>query len=116
MRTPRDATLQPRVDPPQRSSPAEVRRRWPGAIEALEREEQTGRLTVGTQGTLWFESDVPSDPYVWAASNLHGFAWIPQTHYRPDMCGCGRGLTDHKRCLSCGKWPSKCMCKKEMTP
>jgi hypothetical protein len=87
--------------------PADVRRRWPGAVEAIVGSH--GRLTVGSEGTLWFEDDVPSEPQVWHPER----GWIAQSQFRPDACGCGRALKERGRCSGCGSWPSKCLCPKE---
>lgn len=109
----RDAILQPRIDPPRRIEPDEVRRRWPGAVEALCQHDRVGRLTVGSEGTLWFKSDGPGAAFVWGHSLLHGMTWLPQAEFRGDRCPCGRPLKEHGRCARCGLWPSRCMCPKE---
>lgn len=106
----RDPTLQPRIDPPRRVEPAEVRRRWPGAVEALVHPDEQGRLSVGSEGTLWFEYDTPSrEPQVWHPEQ----GWLAQSQFRPDRCSCGRALKERGRCSECGNWPSRCLCPKE---
>jgi hypothetical protein len=113
MPPPRDLTLQPMIDPPRRIDPREVRRRWPDAIETLEREGCRGTLSVGSEGTLWFESDAGGRPSIWVATDFHGMAWVPRDEHRPNACGCGRPLKGTGRCSKCGLWPSRCMCPKE---
>lgn len=104
----RDPMLQPRVDPPRRMEPMEVRRRWPNAVEKLDT-EAAGRLTVGSEGTLWFEADSAGSDggtYVWHSDR----GWITQAEHRPDRCSCNRSLKERGRCSGCGSWPSKCFC------
>ncbi len=75
MRRKRDPSLEPAIDPPSGIAPANVRRAWPDAIEALEENEERGSLSVAPADgefrdfcdvlVLWFEGDVPSTPMWW---------------------------------------------------
>lgn len=113
----RDAVLQPMIDPPRRVDPADIRRRFPGAVEALAERNDRGRLTINNDGRLWFERDsaegpsavglIPSGPcFVWRGEQ----GWVFQHEHAPTMCNCGKPLKERGRCSGCGRWPSVCFC------
>lgn len=59
----RDPTLNPKIDPP---ACADVRERFPGAVEQLEAWDDRGQLELSEDGTfLIFTSDTPCDDIVW---------------------------------------------------